>query len=330
MSVRSSQQFDCIKSTSQSFSATQSKLLNSFQRLEQPSKSSGDGQLWEERVQCDGNVFRVFKDPSAQASFTLDGELEMQSHKIGDHDQVSLLPDTNSDFPNLEEETLPEYYSFNTTIIEPTSAQWSNATNTSMMADKGSTGASESVACAAANGLFPDSASVLSNSSEWTDLTEDCESLSNEDDLDCVRKTDEYHSVNEDPSSSAACGPWIEPGRSAFGHCSRQGEFAYEGGMSPASLSELNVNTTTTCGVSVSLGVSRAVDASSDFRAWFTSPQATEITQDFFVRHCQNVSTGSDSCPVSQHTQTIQRPTSEKCTITEVYMSDLDAVCEVV
>ncbi|MCI4378460.1 hypothetical protein PGIGA_G00216220 [Pangasianodon gigas] len=337
MSMKSSQQYDCMQSTSNNLSATRITLLNSFQQPEHPRKNSSDGQLlcqmWEERVPCNGKDFRVFKDPTAQASFLLDRELEMQGHSQSDYDQVPLLPDTSSDFPNLEEETLPEYYSFNSTTIEHTSAQWSDATNTSMMATKGSTEASttdESVACGAENGTFPDSVSFLSNSSEWTDLTEDCQNLSNEDDLECETKTEEYHSViEEEASSSAACIPCINPSWSASGQCTQESEFTCEGCISSASLSELNVKTTTACEVApVSLSVSQAVDASNEFRACFTSTRATEITQDFFVKHCQDVSTGTDSCPVNQETQTIQRPTSEKYTITDVYMSDLDALCE--
>lgn len=340
MSVRSSQQSDCMPSTSNNLCATQSTRLSSFQQPEQPRKNSSDGQnlcqMWAERVQCDGKDIKVFKDPSAQASFSLDRELEMQGHSHNsDHDQVPLLPDTNSDFPNLEEETLPEYYSFNSTPMEHTSAQWSDATNTSMIAIKGSTEAStadEPVGCGAESGTFPDSVSFLSNSSKWTDLTEDCQNLSNEDDLECETKTDEYRSViEEEASSSAACIPCVNPSWSVSGQCTQESEFTCAGCISSASLSELNVKTTAACEVSpVSFSVSQAVDASNDFRACFTSTRATEITQDFFVKHCQDVSTGSDSCPVNQETQTIQRPTSEKCTITDVYMSDLDALCEVI
>lgn len=330
-----------MQSTSDNVSAAQSKLLNSFQQPEQPRKCATDGQLlcpmWEEKALCDEKDFGVYRDSSSQTSFSLDRELEMQSHNQStDNYQVPLLPDTNSDFPNLEEERLPEYYSFNNTTIEHTSAQWSDVPNTSMMATKGSTAVSttdEPVACGVENVAFPESVSLLSNSSEWTDLTDDCQNLGNEDDLESETKTDEYHSVIEgEASSSAACNPLIGPSWSASGQCTQEGEFISEGCISYASLSELNVKTTTACEASpVSLNVSQAVDASNDFRACFTSTQATEITQDVFVKHCQvSVSTDCDSRPVNQETQTIQKLTSEKCTITDVYMSDLDAICEVI
>lgn len=335
--MRSSKQVDCIQGTANN--VPQSNILNSFVQSEQPRKNSSDGQLlcqmWEERVQCDGKNFR-FKDPSAQASFSLDRELEMQGCNQSDHDQIALQPDTNSDF--LKEETLPEYYSFNSTTVEHTSAQWSDATNTSMMATNGSSEASnadEPVACGADSGTLPDSVSFLSNSSVWTKcgphLMEVCQNLSNEDDLECETKTDEYHSViEEEASGSAPCVPWVDQSCSASKQCAREGEFTYEGCTSSASLCEQNVKTTTECEVSaVSFSVSQAVDASNDFRACFTSTRATEITQELLVKHCQDVSTDIDSRPVNQETQTIQRPTSEKYTITEVYMSDLDAACEV-
>ncbi|KAF4086941.1 hypothetical protein AMELA_G00090390 [Ameiurus melas] len=333
MSARSSQQFDSLQSNANNLSATWSNPLNRFQQPEQPRKNSSDGQLlrqmWEESLQCDAKDFRVLKDPSTQASFLLDCELEMQGHIRNNNDQVPLLPDTNSDFPNLEEETVPEYYSFNSTTMEHTSAQWSDATNTSTMATKGSTEAStvdEPVSCNAENGTFPDSVSFHSNSSEWTDLSEDYQNLSNEDDLECETKTDEYHSVIEEASSSAAC---FHPSLSAFGQCTRESEVTCEGCISSPSLSELNVKTTTACEVSpVSLCVSQAVDASNDFRACFTSTRATEITQDLLAMVHKVVSTDTDSCLISQETPTTQRPTSEKYTITEIYMSDLDALCE--
>ncbi|KAK3543775.1 hypothetical protein QTP70_027182 [Hemibagrus guttatus] len=338
MAMRSSQRFDEMQSTSSSMFATQSKLLKSFHQPEQPRNNSSDGQLlcqmWEERVRCDGKAFQVFKDQSAQASFLLDRELEMQAHsQSNDHDKVPLQPDSNSDFPNLQEESLPEYYSFNSTTVEHTSAQWSDVTNTSMVATKGSIEAStndEPVTSGTQNCTLPDSESFLSQSSEWTDLSEDCQNLSSEDDLECGTKADEYHSVNEEESSSsAACTPCVNPSWSASGQSTQESEFTYEGCIFSTSLGEPNVKTTKTCKVSpVPLSVSQTVDASSDFRACFTSTQATAITQDFFVKRCQDVSTGTDLCPVNQETQTIQRPTSEKCTITEVYMSDLDALCE--
>ncbi|XP_017325692.1 RNA-binding protein 44 isoform X3 [Ictalurus punctatus] len=334
MSVSSYQQFDSLQGTANNLSTTWSNPLNRFQQPGQPRKNSSDGQLlcqmWEESVRCDGNDIRVLKDPSAQASFLLDRELEMQGHsQNSDDDQVPLLPDNNSAVPNLEEETLPEYYSFNSTTMGHTSAQWSDATNTSMMATKGSTEAStadELVACDVKNGTFPDSLSFHSNSSEWTDLSEDCQNLSNEDDLECETKTDEYHSVIEEASSSAAC---VNPSWSASGQCTREREFTCEGCISSPSLNKLNVKTTTACEVSpVSLHVSQAVDASNDFRACFTSTGATEITQDLLAMVHKDVSTDTDSCLVNEETQTTQRPTSEKYTVTEIYMSDLDALCE--
>ncbi|KAK2850038.1 hypothetical protein Q7C36_008821 [Tachysurus vachellii] len=314
----SSQQSDCIQSTSTNLSVTQSNILDRFQ----PRNNSSDGkllcQIWEEKAQCDGKHFRESKDQLAQASF----------FHNSDHDQVPLLTDTNSD---LVRETSTECYSFNSTTVEHTSGQWSDVTNTSIKANKGSTEAStndEPGTSGTENCTFTDS--FLNNCSERTNLTGDFQKVCSEGDLKCETNSDECHNVNKKEfSSSAACVPFINPSWSASGQSTHASEFTRGGCISSTSRGKLNVKTTTTSKIPpVPLSVSQTVDTSSDFRACFTSTRATEVTQDDFMKHCQDVSTGTDLCPVNQETQTIQRPTSEKGIITEVYMSDLDALCE--
>lgn len=332
----SSQQSDCIQSTSTNLFVTQSNILDRFQQQELLRNNSSDGkllrQIWEEKAQCDGKHFRESKDQLAQASFLLDRELEMQSHiQNSDHDQVPLLADTNSDL--VGETNITECYSFNSTTVEHTSGQWSDVTNTSIKANKDSTEAStndEPGTSGTETCTFTDS--FLSNSSERTNLTGDFQKVCSEDYLKCETNSDEYHNVNKkESSSSAACVPCINPSWSASGQSTHESEFKCGGCISSASRSELNVKTTKRSKIPPApLSVSQTVDTSSDFRACFTSTRATEVTQDDFVKHCQDVSTGTDLCPVNQETQTIQRPTSEKGIITEVYMSDLDALCEVI
>ncbi|XP_027019884.2 RNA-binding protein 44 [Tachysurus fulvidraco] len=329
-----SQQYDYIQSTSTNLSVTQSNILDRFQKQELPRNSSSDGkllcQIWEEKAQCDGNHFRESKDKLAQASVLLDGELEMQSHTHNsDHDQVPLLTDTNSDL--VGETSITECYSFNSTTVGHTSGQWSDVTNTSIKANKGSTEAStndEPGTSGTKTCTFSDS--FFSNPSERTNLTGDVPRVCSEEDLKCETNSDEYHNVNKKESSiSAACVPCINPSWSASGQSTHESVFTRGGCISSTCRSKLNIKTTTTSKIpTVPLSVSQTVDPSSDFKACFTSNRATEVTQDDFVKHCQDVSTGKDLCPVNQETQTIQGPTSEKGIITEVYMSDLDALCE--
>ena len=162
-------------------------------------------QLWEEGMWNDGTDVKVFKDPVPQADSSLDMELERQgSTQKSDQDQGHALIDTSADFPHLNQETPPEYYSLNSTELEQTSAQWIDTTESlqpghsdSLMATKGSTEVSSvdpvenSAAPSPENCTFPDSVSC--NSSEWTDYTEDYQDLGNEDDSGCDPKTDEYH-----------------------------------------------------------------------------------------------------------------------------------------
>ncbi|KAF5905876.1 RNA-binding protein 44-like isoform X1, partial [Clarias magur] len=322
MSLRSPQQFDCMQSISDHLSASQS---NSIQQTQQPRKNSSNVhlvcQMWEERKQGDEKDLGVFKDPFAQASFSLDGELEMQgTSKSSDHGEGPRLPGASLDFPHPQEKM--QYDSLGGTIMGHTSSQWSDATNTSMTATT-----DEPVACGAETCTFPDSVSCISNSSEWTDLTEDLQTLSSEEDLEYQTKTDEFHSLDDEASSSPDGILCFNPSRSASGQCTPEQELTSETCILSASQNMLNGKPPTACEVCpVRLSTSHAVDASNDFRACFTSNRSTEITQDLFVKHCQNVSINTDSCAVNQTTQTLL--TSEKCIITEVFMSDLDAVCE--
>ncbi|KAL6484732.1 hypothetical protein MHYP_G00067770 [Metynnis hypsauchen] len=297
-------------------------------------------QLWEEGRWNDGT--EDFKDPVPQANVSLDMELERQGSNLkSDQDQEYALIDTSADFLPLNQETLPEYYSLNSTGLEQTSAQWSDATESlqpghsdSLMATKGSTKVSsvdepeeDSTAPGPENCTFPDSVSC--NSSEWTDYTEDYQDLSNDDNSGCDPKTDEYHNVvDEGPSSSGAV--VSNPSLSGSGSGSKK--------CTPARVSTSeetcsNIRSTRSCqnckGSHVPLGVSKAVDATGDFRCCFTSTRATEIGQNTFVKPCRDVALGTESFTnCERETQTLQVSTSEKCVITEVRMSDLDALSE--
>ncbi|KAM9448623.1 RNA-binding protein 44 isoform 13-T15 [Salvelinus alpinus] len=107
-------------------------------------------QLWEEGRWQDGNNCSsvvVYKDPSAQTSFSLDMELEIQSQRGINRSQSSIesqegesmansmsMHDQMADFPILDRETPPEYYSFNSTRMDRT--EWNDTSiNTSQLAE---------------------------------------------------------------------------------------------------------------------------------------------------------------------------------------------------
>ncbi|XP_062861956.1 RNA-binding protein 44 isoform X2 [Trichomycterus rosablanca] len=315
-------QLDCCQNSN--LPATRISSLNRQQVRHQQKNSNGEQklcQLWKDGMWHSEKDDRKYKDPSAQASFSLDRELEMQSQGINPGDIVSA--GDSADFTNLDEETMPEYYSFNSTIPEHTSAQWGDPTDVSVTATKCSTEATtvdqpveDSAACSTENGIFPESVSYISNSSEWTDFTEDCQEF-NRDELKSGTETDKYHSMMEEVQvqhNQTSINTGMS--RSAFG--------------APVSQSTCADAKKTQCKKSkASLTVNQAVNASSDFRACFTFTRATEIDTNFFVKPTQDVSAGTDLLiNHDQGTQTVQRFTSEKCTVTEVYMSDLDAICE--
>ncbi|XP_055734408.1 RNA-binding protein 44-like isoform X3 [Salvelinus fontinalis] len=108
-------------------------------------------QLWEEGRWQDGNNCSsvvVYKDPSAQTSFSLDMELEIQSQRGINRSQSTIesqegesmansisMHDQMADFPILDRETPPEYYSFNSTRMDRT--EWNDTSiNTSQLAEQ--------------------------------------------------------------------------------------------------------------------------------------------------------------------------------------------------
>uniref|UniRef100_A0A3B1K4J8 RNA binding motif protein 44 n=1 Tax=Astyanax mexicanus TaxID=7994 RepID=A0A3B1K4J8_ASTMX len=297
------------------------------------SKAKYLSQLWDEETCNDETGIRVYKDPSAQASYFLDMELEKQCHP----NETNL-----GNVHNLNQETLPEYYSLNSTGLE----QCSNVTESqepscsdSLQATKGSTGMStdgpveSSLASGAENCAFPDSASC--HSSEWTDYTEDNQDVSNEEDSGCEPKSDEYHSLVDDVSSPVALSSQLPSSRNSVnpGWSESRRVSTSEESFLSLGTNKLNVRVELQRKIEaapVPLSVNKAVDVSSDFRACFTTNRSTEISHNCFEKLCRDAATGTDLVPLNneQETKTIQMSTSEKGTITEVHMSDLDVVCE--
>ncbi|XP_016326334.1 RNA-binding protein 44-like isoform X3 [Sinocyclocheilus anshuiensis] len=243
--------------------------------------------LWEEVENREDT--KHFKDTTTQANFSLDMELDMQSQvQRNDYTQndqnQSYVQVEEADYHNLNQEAMPEYYSFSNTSLDHST--WSDGTrsadeayNDSVMATKGSTELSDepSNATMATAANSTDCFSCLGNSFESGDHQED------------VRK--KHDSVYEQQIEEINVGPSLK----------------------------------SKCGASVS--VDQIIDACGDFRACFTSTCATEVDQIFQLK---NVATDTDLLAVSHEkdTQTVQIATSEKNTITEVCMSDLDVLTE--
>ncbi|XDV30585.1 hypothetical protein PO909_033473 [Leuciscus waleckii] len=287
----------CVQSTLNTQNATHRQSFNDrSSAAHPPSYSKGMcphaqclSQLWKEVENREDT--KHFKDTTAQASFSLDMELDKQSHvQRNDNiqkDQHQLYDQMEkADDHNLDQEGIPEYYSFNSTSLDHT--VWSDGSrsteagdNDSIMATKGSTELSDkpsdTTMASATSANSTDCFSCLSNSFDLADESGD----SHEDE----KKQD---SIYEQP------------------------------------IEEVNVGSSE-CGTSVS--VDQIIDVCGDFRACFTSTCATEVGQIFQV---ENVATDTDLLAVSHEkdTQTVQMATSEKNTITEVYMSDLDVLTE--
>ncbi|XP_073768211.1 RNA-binding protein 44 isoform X10 [Danio rerio] len=240
-------------------------------------------QLWQE-VESREDA-KHFKDTSAQASFCLDMELDVQSQvqrndNTQNNQNQSYNPTEENDH-NVDQETMPEYYSFSSISLDHTA--WSNGSqsaetgfNDSITATKGSTELSDELS-EAANSTAANSTdcfSCVSNSFELAEESGDC--------LDS-RYEQQINKSNV--------------------------------GSSPKSKS------------SASVYVDQMIDACGDFRAFFTSTCATKTDQTFQVK---NVATDTDLPAVSHEkdTQTMRMTTSDKNTITEVYMSDLDVLTE--
>ncbi|XP_051565057.1 RNA-binding protein 44-like [Myxocyprinus asiaticus] len=256
--------------------------------------------LWEEVEKREDT--KRFKDPTAQASFSLDMELDVQSqaqrNDYTQNDQLHVELEGGANYCDADQETLPEYYSFRSTGLDHT--EWSDNSqnmkanyNYSIMATKGSTKPSETTMASSANST--DGFSCLDNSFKLTDDSGDrYEGLGNKNVSRNEQQIGENHrEINVESAlkstSSVQCGASCAP-----------------------------------------VFANQTVDACGDFRACFTSTRATEVCQISQVKACRDVATDTDPLTVSyeKDTQTMQMSTSEKSTITVVYMSDLDIITE--
>lgn len=228
-------------------------------------------QLWEEVERRED--IKHFKDLTAQANHSLDMELDMQSqtqkvnHFQSNQDQLYEESEAGANFYNVDQETLPEYYSFSSTSLSHTelsdgSQHMELGFNDSIMATKGST--------------------------ELSDVHSETTMASAED---CFSRLGKSFELANDSGDHLKDLRNKEPPKSF---------------------------------------VNQTVDASGDFKACFTSTRATEVCQILQMKACQSVATDTDSLPVSskKDIHTIQMSTSDKSTVTEVYMADLDILAE--
>ncbi|XP_063070225.1 RNA-binding protein 44 [Engraulis encrasicolus] len=318
-----------------------------------------------------------------QASFSLDVELDRQ-RKIqaqGARGGVSALarppavhhqsdfrmattaaaPLIDKSYIDIAQETPPEYYSFNSTAFDQTSAEWmpskssdhsqyaaaaeqdSASANSSLLATRGSVEEHMENSLLSTSALFPSEASMSSPGEE----THFLDTTSADESLQHPEQREEFHSLMEtsanpeeswpDCSSLAGnlcmspplCqGPIVHPRtgtRSALLQTPGKGE---QPGPRPQSLTVISPENT---GVQMPPEAptpprpetaSQTIDASGDFRAHFTSVQECQASPSTTV-----ASTEMDSpAHLDQDTQTLQASTADRSVITDIFMTDLDFV----
>ncbi|XP_062389634.1 RNA-binding protein 44 [Sardina pilchardus] len=276
----------------------------------------------------------AFKDNSAQASFSLDMELERQSKMAQScappanpvrQDPFGRVAE-NRTYLDLAQETPPEYYSFNSTMFDQTSANlmentgWPAEQNDvdSLMATRGSTECT-------ANSLTTSSAGLC--------LSE----VSADESLRSNKPRDEFHSIMEEsvdterwlncsvtpekPHVSPSQKPHVDLPVKLAAEKSQQTPYKDEQSVAESFMSISPDKSGVLLPVSAAPAtVNQMVDASGDFRARFTSTQ-----ESLAAPSTTDASTEMDS-PLcfDQDTQTSQVSTADKSVITEVHIADLD------
>ncbi|XP_062390341.1 RNA-binding protein 44-like [Sardina pilchardus] len=248
----------------------------------------------------------AFKDTSAQASFSLDMELERPSKMA-------------------EGSSPPDYYSFKSSLSTE------QARVEALMATRGTTERTENSRMSPSTGLFPSeiSASCQKYPLECTNIDPTTgNNLQNETTVDCIMK----ESVNSEPWLNCS-GPPEKPHASPSQkpHVDLPVKLAAEKGQQTPYKDEQSVAESfmsispDKSGVLLPVSaapatVNQMVDASGDFRARFTSTQECEAAPS-----TTDASTEMDS-PLcfDQDTQTSQVSTADKSVITEVHIADLN------
>ncbi|KAJ8283049.1 hypothetical protein COCON_G00055680 [Conger conger] len=245
-------------------------------------------QLWEEEVESGSGTVTVYKDPSAQASFALDAQLEQHGKTpqgiVGSHRAEST---------GLEAETLPEYCSFDTS--------YEDCSDTSQ-----SGGSSRSGSDPAERGVAADSAPGRGGYEEWS-RGERADGFGPREDSRFGRGSDEFHSVMEDaPPEAEGC----HTGHMAVLYDSR----------SVAESPQVTVSQAVD--VSGDFRASYTSTRATEAR-WHVSARSCNTDPPHGTKNA-GVNTGRPLSARDRGSQTTSAPTAEKCVVTELRMADLD------
>ncbi|XP_043104079.1 RNA-binding protein 44 isoform X2 [Puntigrus tetrazona] len=247
-------------------------------------------ELWEEVKKREDT--KHFKDTTTQANFSLDTELDMQIQvQMNDYTQ-------NCQDQSYVQVKKADYYN----LDQEAMAEYYSFSDTSLDHTEWSVGTRSMEAA------YNDSVMATKGSTELSDEPSNATmaTAANSDCFSCLGSSFELENESGDHQEDMR----------------KKREPVYE-----QQTEEINVGPSlkSKCGASVS--VDQIIDACGDFRSCFTSTCATEVVQIFQMK---NVATDTDLLAVGheKNTQTVQIATSEKNTITEVCMSDLDVLTE--
>ncbi|KAJ8352833.1 hypothetical protein SKAU_G00243090 [Synaphobranchus kaupii] len=330
------------------------------------------GQLWDEEVQNKSGVVTVYKEPSAQASFALDVQLERHGKTpqgvVGSQERGGYRGEETADYPDLETETLPEYCSFDSTGLGTCSDTSQSVGFYSSESDPAAEPrAMEDIPREADSCSSVDFAPCHGKYAEWMP-GDHLDDFGMEEDSRYGLKNEEFHSMMEEEPLEMGGAAWVSswtptqqglemdprlnPGPAV---ADQSGGLQGEGAGTPHSPRVRGV--TWSCrehdfvrsppGDSSSAShaakgpqvtVSQSVDVSGDFRASYTSTQATEAGWSVACRSSNTdppratknaaVNTDCSRPDKDQGTQTTSAPTAEKYGITEVSLADLDYFTE--
>ncbi|KAJ8390048.1 hypothetical protein AAFF_G00110620 [Aldrovandia affinis] len=336
-----------------------------FQQGAQSCQTHLHGQLWDEAPN-EGTAMTVYKDPLAQASFSLDVELELHSktptRAVCGQWQSEPKGEETADFPDLEKEVLPDYYSFNSTGLGASCEDGSNASQSAGryrreydLAAEGSAephGAEDVPAEAESCGASVDSTPCCSKCATWTD-EDRLDDFGNEDSR-CGPKNEQYHSMMEEEPTEGGCAAWASS-RTAMLQV-KGGEIDPEPEVNPTPLQgsgatdrsgRLNDGETgvhhdprpggasfpnsTGMARGSQVNMSQSVDVSGDFRASYTSTRATEARQSVASkssntepRHTtQNAAINTDSSPAYSCGQDKDTQTLSASTVEKYVITDV-------
>ena len=262
-------------------------------------------QLWEEGAKQD--------DPSAQANFSLDMELEMCSQKGAMGCQGG--PCADADNPTIADETPPEYSSFSSTRLDRT--EWNNSCQSaeaegddSLLANRGSAEEPLEGVSVASSCPLEEKEHYLNKSCDCTYDVEDSpgDPGRREEGLRCQQENEEeedFHSIMEEDKSILLCQ-------------TTERIHLVNSAHAPVSPSQAMATSVAAFNFPTSPHKAIMIDGSTN-----TLPPVS--THDI----CVGPNSSLAGCQQHIQTQTQVPPTAERSVNTEVYMSDLDFLAKV-